>query len=164
MLRPELERLYAEGFRSLSVAFMHSYIYPAHEEAVGALAESVGFSHVSLSSKVAPVIRLVNRANSSTADAYLTPELKRYLAGFKRSFVNLDRGVVAFMQSDGGLVDVDGFSGLKAVLSGPAGGVVGYAKTCFDEEDGTPVIGFDMVRPSLFGSLLAGPRLTHAAS
>lgn len=135
-----------------------SYIYPAHEEAVGALAESIGFSHVSLSSKVAPVIRLVNRANSSTADAYLTPELKRYLAGFKQSFVNLDRGVVAFMQSDGGLVDVDGFSGLKAVLSGPAGGVVGYAKTCYDEEDGTPIIGFDMVRPAF----LARPRNSSA--
>ncbi|KAK4705080.1 5-oxoprolinase (ATP-hydrolyzing), partial [Phenoliferia sp. Uapishka_3] len=155
-LRPILEGLISEGYRSLSVAFLHSYIYPIHENLVGELATSLGFSHVSLSSTVAPIIRLVNRSQSSTADAYLTPELKRYLAGFKSSFENLGKGVVQFMQSDGGLVDVDHFSGLRAILSGPAGGVCGYARTCYDEEDGTPVIGFDMGGTSTDVSRYAG--------
>jgi 5-oxoprolinase (ATP-hydrolysing) len=91
--------------------------------------------------------KLVPRASSACADAYLTPELQRYLDGFQKSFVNLRPGVLQFMQSDGGLVGADRFSGMRAILSGPAGGVVGYARTCYDEGDKTAVIGFDMVRP-----------------
>ena len=93
------------------------------------------------------------RGTSATADAYLTPEIKRYIAGFNKGFEG-DLGNKAalqgrgtrceFMQSDGGLVDVSKFSGLRAILSGPAGGVVGYALTSYDPETKIPVIGFDM--------------------
>lgn len=89
-----------------------------------------------------------SNGQSATADAYLTPEIKRYIAGFAQGFVGGfqdDKGTrVAFMQSDGSLVDFRHFSGLKAILSGPAGGVVGYARTCYEEADGAPTIGFDM--------------------
>src|SRR5436190_23965455 len=98
-------------------------------------------------------IKIVPRGTSATADAYLTPEIKKYIAGFNKGFqgdlgnkaVRQDRGTrCEFMQSDGGLVDVSKFSGLRAILSGPAGGVVGYALTSYDSETKIPVIGFDM--------------------
>jgi 5-oxoprolinase (ATP-hydrolysing) len=98
-------------------------------------------------------IKIVPRGTSATADAYLTPEIKKYIAGFNRGFqgglgnkaARQDRGTrCEFMQSDGGLVDVSKFSGLRAILSGPAGGVVGYALTSYDPETKIPVIGFDM--------------------
>jgi 5-oxoprolinase (ATP-hydrolysing) len=93
------------------------------------------------------MIKLVPRGHSTTADAYLTPEVKKYInnfiKGFKTGFQEHTR--CEFMQSDGGLVSYDKFNGLRAILSGPAGGVVGYARTSFDPQDKTPVIGFDMV-------------------
>ena len=98
-------------------------------------------------------IKIVARGTSATADAYLTPEIKKYIAGFNKGFegdlgnkaARQDRGTrCEFMQSDGGLVDVSKFSGLRAILSGPAGGVVGYASTSYDPETKIPVIGFDM--------------------
>ena len=75
-------QLYKTGIRSLSVALLHSYTYPEHEIEVGRMALRVGFEHVSLSSQLSPMVRLVPRAHSATADAYLTPELKRYLQGW----------------------------------------------------------------------------------
>lgn len=125
---------------------MHSYTYRDHELAIGKLAEKIGFTHVSLSAELSPMIKIVPRGNSSTADAYLTPEIKRYIAGFESGFLDLRSSGCRceFMQSDGGLVEFSSLSGLRAILSGPAGGVVGYARTSYDSEDGTPVIGFDM--------------------
>jgi 5-oxoprolinase (ATP-hydrolysing) len=119
-----------------------------HERQIGEIAASLGFTSVSLSHDLLPVIKLVHRGHSTTADAYLTPETKRYLDGFMKGF---EEGSdthtrIEFMQSDGGLVDYRRFSGLRAILSGPAGGVVGYARTSYDENDPKPVIGFDMVR------------------
>ncbi|PWN88796.1 hypothetical protein FA10DRAFT_255151 [Acaromyces ingoldii] len=140
----DLRQLHCQGYRSLAVALLHSYLYPQHELLIGQKAIEVGFEHVSLSSQVAPVIKAVSRAHSATADAYLTPELRRTVDAFLGSFHNIQPGMVQFMQSDGGLVSATSFSGLRAILSGPAGGVCGLAATCFDEEDGTPVIGFDM--------------------
>lgn len=94
------------------------------------------------------MIRFTPRANSASADAYLTPETKRYLAQFAKGFVGhleVDNGCkTSFMQSDGALTDYKKFSGLRAILSGPAGGVVGFSQTSWDAEDGTPVVGFDM--------------------
>lgn len=92
------------------------------------------------------MIKIVPRGNSSTADAYLTPEIKRYIAGFESGFEDLRTSGCRceFMQSDGGLVEFSSLSGLRAILSGPAGGVVGYARTSYDPVEGTPVIGFDM--------------------
>lgn len=108
----------------------------------------MGFESVSLSHALLPVIKLVHRAHSTTAGAYLTPETKKYINGFLKGF-KMDAGHqprIEFMQSDGGLVSYDKFSGLRAILSGPAGGVVGYARTCYEDTDAKPVIGFDMVR------------------
>ncbi|KAG0152176.1 hypothetical protein CROQUDRAFT_650251 [Cronartium quercuum f. sp. fusiforme G11] len=153
-VRAQLKALRDEGFDSLAVVLMHSYTYPEHEERIGAIARSLGFSHISLSSSLMPMIKLVPRGTSSTADAYLTPVLKRYIDGFFSGFdesIRLEVGEgrgggtrVEFMRSDGGLTGVDGFSGLHSVLSGPAGGVVGYALTTFDPKERVPVIGLDM--------------------
>lgn len=121
---------------------------PEHEKRIGEIAESVGFEDVSLSHALLPVIKLLHRAHSTTAGAYLTPETKKYITGFLKGF-KLDSGHqprIEFMQSDGGLVSFDKFSGLRAILSGPAGGVVGYARTCYEDTDPKPVIGLDMVR------------------
>ncbi|EXJ60174.1 5-oxoprolinase (ATP-hydrolysing) [Cladophialophora yegresii CBS 114405] len=155
-IKEQLKQLYEEGFRSIAVCLMHGYTFPDHEALVGKLAHEIGFQHVSLSHALMPMIKLVPRATSACADAYLTPAIKKYIAGFQAGFegglgtesVKKEEGEKGarceFMQSDGGLVDVDQFSGLRAILSGPAGGVVGYALTSYDRETKTPVIGFDM--------------------
>ncbi|KAK7203585.1 Hydantoinase B/oxoprolinase-domain-containing protein [Myxozyma melibiosi] len=148
-----LRALYDEGFRSIAVCLVHSYTFPDHEKLVGEIARKIGFEHISLSSQLMPMIKLVPRSTSATADAYLTPEIKKYIDGFQKGFAgglgtaSAMQGSGArceFMQSDGGLVDVDSFSGLRAILSGPAGGVVGYALTSYDPRTKIPVIGFDM--------------------
>ena len=128
------------------MCLLHSYTFVDHEQAVGALAQEIGFTHISLSSSIMPMIKMVPRGTSGTADAYLTPCIKTYVDGFVSGFdENLTKNVsLQFMQSDGGLVPVSHFSGLRAILSGPAGGVVGYGMTAFDIKHGVPVIGFDM--------------------
>jgi 5-oxoprolinase (ATP-hydrolysing) len=144
--RKSLQELYDKGFRSIAICLLHSYTFPSHELAVCEIAESLGFTHISLSSRLSPTIRIVPRGNSSTADAYLTPEIKRYIEGFERGFEDLRKSNCRceFMQSDGGLVEFSGLSGLRAILSGPAGGCVGYARTAYVPEDKKAVIGFDM--------------------
>lgn len=155
-IRTQLQGIYDKGIKSIAVCLMHAYTFPDHEAIIGRIAEEIGFKHISLSSQLMPMIKLVSRATSVCADAYLTPAIKKYIQGFQKGFagglgtksVNQepgDRGArCEFMQSDGGLVDVEKFTGLKAILSGPAGGVVGYAITSYDPETKIPVIGFDM--------------------
>ncbi|CRK43524.1 hypothetical protein BN1723_005700 [Verticillium longisporum] len=155
-IRSQLQQVFDKGIRSVAVCFMHGYTFPDHEATVGRLARDIGFEHVSLSHELMPMIKLVSRATSVCADAYLTPAIKKYISGFQSGFegglgtrsVQQEEGSKGarceFMQSDGGLVDVEKFTGLKAILSGPAGGVVGYAVTSYDEETKIPVIGFDM--------------------
>lgn len=149
-IRRDLHKLYDDGYRSLAVVFCHSYTYPEHELAVGELARELGFGQVSLSSQLLPMIKMVPRGVSSTADAYLTPILRKYLDGFFSGFDEKLRDGrvksprVEFMGSDGGLVDLNNFSGLKSILSGPAGGVVGHALTSWDPERKHPVIGLDV--------------------
>ncbi|KAL4881178.1 Hydantoinase B/oxoprolinase-domain-containing protein [Aspergillus karnatakaensis] len=173
-IRPELERLKEQGYQSLSVALVHSYAYPEHERQIGEVAESMGFS-VTLSSKLQPMIKIVPRGMSAAADAYLTPVIKTYIDSISSSFegglANQHTCRFEFMQSDGGLVDFRKFSGLKAILSGPAAGVVGFAATSWDAVEQTPVIGFDMGGTStdvsrfdghlehVFGSKLAGVQI-----
>jgi 5-oxoprolinase (ATP-hydrolysing) len=154
-IRKELQGIYDKGIRSIAVCLMHGYTFPDHEALIGKIAKEVGFKHISLSHELMPMIKLVSRATSVCADAYLTPAIKKYISGFQKGFQGGlgTRSVLTedgskgarceFMQSDGGLVDVDKFTGLKAILSGPAGGVVGYAITSYDEKTKTPVIGFD---------------------
>lgn len=170
-MQTELERLKDQGYQSLSVALVHSFAYPEHERRIGELAEKMGFS-VTLSSKLQPMIKVIPRGMSAAADAYLTPVIKSYIHSISSSFEGGLAGQHAcrfeFMQSDGGLVDFRNFSGLKAILSGPAAGVVGFAATSWDPTEKTPVIGFDMGGTStdvsrfdghhehVFGSKLAG--------
>ncbi|CAM9499853.1 unnamed protein product, partial [Laminaria digitata] len=144
-----LQAVLDQGITSLAVVFMHSYTFAEHEERVGKLAQEMGFSHVSLSSEVVPMVKAVPRGFTTAADAYLTPVIARYVKSFRSGFdQNFDDVKTLFMQSDGGLTPVASFRGSRAILSGPAGGVVGYAATSYgDGEEGgekQPVIGFDM--------------------
>lgn len=156
-IRVKLKKVYDQGIRSIAVCLMHGYTFPTHEALIGRIAKDIGFEHISLSHELMPMIKLVSRATSVCADAYLTPAIKKYINGFSAGFEGGlgtrsvrektgDKGArCEFMQSDGGLVDVEKFTGLRAILSGPAGGVVGFARTSWDEETKIPVIGFDMV-------------------
>lgn len=150
-VRSALQLVYASGIRSIGVCLMHAYTFPDHERLVGEIAKEIGFTHISLSSSLSPMIKFVARANSSIVDAYLTPEIRKYLssfeAGLKHGYLSKEKlsGVRChFMQSDGGLVEASSFSGLRAILSGPAGGVVGYSATCYNPDNQIPLIGFDM--------------------
>ncbi|GLA19998.1 hypothetical protein AnigIFM62618_008124 [Aspergillus niger] len=145
--RQSLQKLYSEGFRSIAVCLVHSYTFQEHELAIERIANEIGFTQISLSSQLLPMIKMTSRGASATADAYLTPVIQRYIQGFRSGFQDKLQSSdtrCEFMQSDGGLVNFQKFSGLRAILSGPAGGVVGYAGTSFDPEDRKPVIGFDM--------------------
>jgi 5-oxoprolinase (ATP-hydrolysing) len=172
-IRKQLQDVYDSGLRSIAVCLMHGYTYPNHEAVIGKIAKEIGFEHVSLSHELMPMIKLVPRATSACADAYLTPAIRKYINGFSKGFegglgtksVNREEGSKGarceFMQSDGGLVDVDIFSGLKAILSGPAGGVVGYALTSYDPKTKIPVIGFDMGGTSTDVSRYGAGRYDH---
>lgn len=154
----QLLGLKSQGFRSVAVAFIHSYAYPDHELQVGRIALEMGFS-VTLSAEVQSMIKIVPRGTSAVVDAYLTPIIRQYIdsisANFRGGFSSAATRI-EFMQSDGGLSDYRKFSGLKAILSGPAGGVVGYAQTSWDEEEKCPIIGFDMGGTSTDVSRYAG--------
>ncbi|EDN08864.1 5-oxoprolinase [Histoplasma mississippiense (nom. inval.)] len=145
-VRSDLQLLWDEGYRSIAVVLLHSYTFPEHEKLIGQAASEMGFS-VAISSELQPMIKAVPRGMSATADAYLTPIIREYVDSISSNFIGgLAFGSTRceFMQSDGGLVDFRKFSGLKAILSGPAGGVVGYAETSWDDDEQIPVIGFDM--------------------
>jgi 5-oxoprolinase (ATP-hydrolysing) len=132
LLERDLQRVRDSGIKALAVVLKHSAVFPEHELAVGALARKMGFGQISLSHAVMPMVRMVPRGFTAAADAYLTPHIRRYIDAFVKGF---DEGVekgdvrLLFMQSDGGLAPARQFSGHRAVLSGPAGGYVGYART-----------------------------------
>lgn len=144
-------RAYDAGLRAVAIVLMHGWKHTAHEAALAGLARAAGFTQVSVSHRTAPLIRLVARGDTTLADAYLSPVLRRYVEGLEAS---LGDGLL-FMQSSGGLVAGDRFGGKDALLSGPAGGIVGMARTAraagFDR-----VIGFDMGGTSTDVSLYAG--------
>ncbi|KAJ2807030.1 hypothetical protein H4R20_001451 [Coemansia guatemalensis] len=144
-VRKQLQGIYDSGIRSIAVCLMHAYTFTAHEDEIGKIARDIGFSHITLSSELSPMIKVVARAHSATADAYLTPGIRKYVDGFANGFDAGFKNIrVDFMQSDGGLAPVEAFSGLRAILSGPAAGVVGYSMTSFSPSEQVPVIGFDM--------------------
>lgn len=115
----QLQTLWDEGYRNVAIIFLHSYTFADHELQVAEIARKMGFT-ASVSSELQPMIRAVSRANSTTADAYLTPKVKEYLASFAKGFdgdlAESKHCRVSFMQSDGSLVDLKGFSGLRAIL------------------------------------------------
>lgn len=154
----QLLELKKKGIVSVAVVLIHGYNYQEHEKQIGKIAEEIGFRNVTLSHQVLPMIKAVNRGQSTCVDAYLTPIVQEYIdgliKGFEKGFEKHTR--VEFMMSDGGLCDYKKFTGLKSLLSGPAGGVVGQARTSFDPKDGTPTIGFDMGGTSTDVSRYAG--------
>ncbi|MGW4225819.1 hydantoinase B/oxoprolinase family protein [Streptomyces bauhiniae] len=151
-LEGELRRVYEDGIRAVAVVCLHSHLHPDHERAVGELAERVGFPQISLSSEVSPLMKLVPRGDTAVVDAYLSPVLHRYI----RHVADELRDVrLMFMQSNGGLTEAGQFRGKDAVLSGPAGGIVGMAR--MSELAGHHrVIGFDMGGTSTDVSHFAG--------
>ncbi len=140
-IKEQLVQLRQKGIESVAIAFMHAYVFPDHEKAVKKLAKECGFKNISLSSEVLPQIKLVDRGQTTCLDAYLNLPIQSYLKSFNQGFSNKPLFVV---QSDGGMVEADSVSGCRTLLSGPAGGVVGYAQSVYDECDNRPVIGFDM--------------------
>ncbi|MEA2600239.1 MAG: hypothetical protein QOF89_1231 [Acidobacteriota bacterium] len=139
-LRETIRRLLDSGIESVAVALMHSYRNPRHEEELGELLRESGCRHVSLSSRLAPLIKLLPRTETAVVDAYLSPILERYLSGVARA---LGKGSLHVMTSAGGLVQAGSFRAKDGLLSGPAGGVVGAARA--GRRSGfEKVIAFDM--------------------
>jgi 5-oxoprolinase (ATP-hydrolysing) len=118
-VKADLHKLYTEGYRSIAIVLAHSYLLPDHEQQVAAIARDVGFENISSSAQIEAKIGFVARGQSATADAYLTPEVTKYLNGFTKGFKDhlVDSDCrVSFMQSDGALADFKKFSGLRAIL------------------------------------------------
>jgi 5-oxoprolinase (ATP-hydrolysing) len=151
--RSDLQAAFDRGLRAVAIVLMHGYRFTAHEAQVAELARDIGFTQVSASHEVGALIKLVARGDTAVADAYLSPVLRRYV---DRVAGALGDGVrLLFMQSNGGLVEAKAFRGRDAVLSGPAGGIVGMVKTARDAGFDR-VIGFDMGGTSTDVSHYAG--------
>jgi len=143
-VRRDLEAARADGIAAVAIVFMHAYRYPEHERQVAELARTMGFAQVSVSHEVSPLIKLVGRGDTTVVDAYLSPILRRYVAQVDKDLdAKRSAARLMFMMSSGGLTAAELFQGKDAILSGPAGGVVGMAETGrqagFDR-----LIGFDM--------------------
>ncbi|MFD1579950.1 hydantoinase B/oxoprolinase family protein [Ramlibacter ginsenosidimutans] len=147
-----LRAAHARGLRSLAIVFMHGYRYPAHEQAARVLAQQAGFVQVSTSHETSPMMKLVSRGDTTVVDAYLTPILRRYVEQVAGEMPGVK---LFFMQSSGGLTDAHAFQGKDAILSGPAGGIVGMARTA-QLAGHDKVIGFDMGGTSTDVSHFAG--------
>ncbi|MEK7412406.1 MAG: hydantoinase B/oxoprolinase family protein [Planctomycetota bacterium] len=151
-LRADLHKAYADGLRSVAIVFMHGWRYTAHELAAARIANDIGFPQISVSHQVSPLMKLVSRGDTTVVDAYLSPILRRYVEQVAGEMPGVK---LFFMQSSGGLTDAHAFQGKDAILSGPAGGIVGMARTAqlagFDR-----VIGFDMGGTSTDVSHFAG--------
>ena len=142
-LTADLEDARKAGFTSVAIAFVHGYAYPAHEKEAARIAREIGFSQVSVSHEVAPLIKIVPRGDTTVADAYLSPILHRYTETVAGAFTGDLEIRLLFMASSGGLKTRTHFHGRDAILSGPAGGVVGMAETA-RRAGFSRVIGFDM--------------------
>ncbi|MBC7169184.1 hydantoinase/oxoprolinase N-terminal domain-containing protein, partial [Phenylobacterium sp.] len=137
-LADALAKARGEGFTSAAIAFLHADLDPAHERAAGRLAEAAGFEFVALSHEVSPLPRFLPRAETTVADAYLTPVLQAYVRQVAEAVAGAP---LYFMTSAGALVPAAAFRGRDAVVSGPAGGVVGVAATA-REAGASAVLGF----------------------
>jgi 5-oxoprolinase (ATP-hydrolysing) len=160
-LREHLSAAYARGLRSVAIVFMHGYRYTAHEQAAARVAKELGFTQISTSHEISPMMKFVSRGDTTVVDAYLSPILRRYVERVAAEMPGVD---LFFMQSSGGLADAHAFQGKDAILSGPAGGIVGMARTAqlaFGSDPGqlagaVRVIGFDMGGTSTDVSHYAG--------
>ena len=155
--RERLLQLRDDGFDALAVVLVHGWHYPEHEIQVAAIARELGFAQISVSHEVAPLIKLIPRGDTTVVDAYLSPVLRRYVEQVRGG---LPPGTLLhFMQSNGGLAEASAFRGKDAVLSGPAGGVVGMVAASlphFAEGEPVRLIGFDMGGTSTDVSHYAG--------
>ncbi len=151
-LRADLAGAYASGIRSLAIVFMHGYRYTEHETIAKRLAQEVGFTQISTSHETSPMMKFVSRGDTTVVDAYLSPILRRYVDQVASEMPGVR---LFFMQSSGGLTDANLFQGKDAILSGPAGGIVGMARTAAIAGQGR-VIGFDMGGTSTDVSHYAG--------
>src|ERR1700722_7572632 len=147
-----LAKAKADGINACAIVLMHAWKYPEHERRRAELAKAAGFTQVSASHAVSPLLRLVPRGDTTVVDAYLSPILRRYV---DQVASELTRTKLYFMQSNGGLAEAASFQGKDAILSGPAGGIVGAARTAgmagLDR-----IIGFDMGGTSTYVALYAG--------
>ena len=148
----DLRAAYAGGLRAVAVVCLHGYRYPAHEARIGEIARDIGFTQVSESHATSPLMKLVSRGDTTVVDAYLSPVLSRYV---DHVTAELNGTPVLFMQSSGGLADAHRFRGKDSILSGPAGGIVGMARTAA-AAGYRRVIGFDMGGTSTDVSHYAG--------
>ena len=139
--RHDFSALRDDGFDAIAIVLMHGWNHRQHEEQLASLARELGFAQVSVSHEVSPLIKLVPRGDTTAVDAYLSPVLRRYTDGLQAGLP--ETGTLRFMQSHGGLAEVGAFRGKDAILSGPAGGVVGMVATggALGHEK---LIGFDM--------------------
>ena len=152
-IRLQLSAAFDDGIRAVAIVLMHGYRYPAHEEAIAAIARDIGFTQVSVSSQISPLMKIVGRGDTTLVDAYLSPILGRYVRQVADTLGS--RVPLAFMQSNGGLISAERFRGRDAILSGPAGGIVGMAATA-QAAGFRKVIGFDMGGTSTDVSHYAG--------
>ncbi|MBL4907423.1 MAG: hypothetical protein JKX94_08230, partial [Sneathiella sp.] len=152
MAKQDMQTAYDKGIRACAIVLMHGYRYPDHERELSKLAQEIGFTQISTSHETSPLMKLVSRGDTTVVDAYLSPILRRYVDQVE---AELGKTRLMFMQSNGGLTDANFFQGKDAILSGPAGGVVGMVRTSalagFDK-----VIGFDMGGTSTDVSHFAG--------
>ncbi|MBN2715808.1 MAG: hydantoinase/oxoprolinase family protein, partial [Deltaproteobacteria bacterium] len=152
--RSTLSRIFESGIRSIAIVLLHGYRFPNHENQLAEIATAVGFTHISVSHRISPSIKIVSRGDTTVVDAYLSPLLKRYISSVsgqlsrKPSLPAVANSVgsrtdLMFMQSHGGMVDAAHFQGKDSILSGPAGGIVGAVRTCVTAGY-TKLITFDM--------------------
>jgi 5-oxoprolinase (ATP-hydrolysing) len=151
-LREHLWAAHDAGLRSVAVVFMHGYRYSAHEQRAAKIAQEAGFTQVSTSHQTSPMMKFVSRGDTTVVDAYLSPILRRYVDQVAAEMPGVK---LFFMQSSGGLADAHAFQGKDAILSGPAGGIVGMARTAA-QAGCDKVIGFDMGGTSTDVSHFAG--------
>ena len=140
-----LKDAFDQGFKSIAIVLMHGYRHQSHEKQVSTIAKKIGFEQISVSHRVSPLMKIIPRGDTTVVDAYLSPILRRYVNQVKSALGPAQKGFekLMFMQSNGGLTDANYFHGKDAILSGPAGGVVGMVKT--GEKVGLDkLIGFDM--------------------
>ncbi|MBT7953386.1 MAG: 5-oxoprolinase, partial [Gammaproteobacteria bacterium] len=170
--REEMQSAYDSGIRSIAITLMHAYRYHKHEDRLQEIAEDIGFTQISVSHDVSPLMKLVSRGDTTVVDAYLSPILRRYVDQFASALGLTESSTtrLLFMQSNGGLTDAALFQGKDAILSGPAGGVVGMTQTAA-VSGYSKLIGFDMGGTStdvthyngeyerIFETLVAGVRM-----
>ena len=125
-VKNDLQAAYNTGIRSCGIVFIHSYRYPHHEQQAAQIAQEIGFTQISVSHQVSPLMKLVSRGDTTVVDAYLTPILRRYVNQVASQLPGVS---IMFMKSDGGLVAAEQFQGKDSILSGPAGGIVGAVQT-----------------------------------